>query len=68
MKPAVIYSVLVASVFGALILLTWDGAFAPNDLGVGLFALAGTCVGALLAFRLEEYRDQKAERQRRIAA
>lgn len=56
-----IYAALAVVASCALILLVADGSFDRTDVASGLFALFGTFLGALFAFRLEQYRERLRE-------
>jgi hypothetical protein len=62
------YCILVLVGGSALVWLAWNGSFAGKDLGAGLFAMLGTFLGALLAFRLQQAKEAAAEVARRKAA
>lgn len=68
LPPWLIYAAVVVIAAAALFLFVTDDSFERKDLAAGLFALFGTFVGALLAFRLEESRDNAKEVRAQKAA
>ena len=63
-----IYFVFVVAVTVALVWFAIAGIFSPVDFAKALFPLLGTFVGAFLAFRLQEYREElKDEKTRRVS-
>lgn len=61
-------TLLSVAIVTILFLVIADGSIGVKDLASGLFALLGTFVGALLAFRLEEGKEKSKESVARKAA
>jgi hypothetical protein len=68
LSPLVTYGGIVTIAAIAVVLLVNDGSFEKKDLAAGLFALFGTFIGALLAFRLEQGKEQTRDERARKAA
>lgn len=66
-QPILLAALLVA-VAGAVIYLIVEGSVGRKEIGIAFLAMIGTFVGAVLAFRLTEYKEQRAEvRRQKIA-
>jgi hypothetical protein len=66
LKP--LYYLLVVAIVGGAVWIAASGGISEKEIGSGLLALIGTFLGAFLAYRLNEHREDTKERaQRKIA-
>lgn len=63
-----IYVFLIVAVMLALVCFAAIGIFSPSDFAKAIFPLLGTFVGAFLAFRLQEYREEIKDEKTRKAS
>lgn len=60
------YFVVVIAVLATVLICIELGSVGPKDLASWLFPLFGTYIGAFLAFRLQERKEQAAQRQAKV--
>lgn len=66
--PSIVFATILAAVFVTLAVLLVEGSIGNKEIGSALLALVGTFVGAGLAFRLNERKENLAEARRQKIA